>query len=162
MNRRTIVRPAVAGALALAAASVASAQVAGTLTQNGVAMPVKAAVAVWDAKKPALKVHLLPFTPSAQETAALQKNDTFWLLDKPSSDPKKWPASPHGSITLSWTFDPQAAGDLGKAWADVYSFGIGRPNSNLNTTSTATFRCPSRRWRWGPRSRCPSSAAWTS
>lgn len=137
MNRRTIVRPAVAGALALAAASVASAQVAGTLTQNGVAMPVKAAVAVWDAKKPALKVHLLPFTPSAQETAALQKNDTFWLLDKPSSDPKKWPASPHGSITLSWTFDPQAAGDLGKAWADVYSFGIGRPNSNLNTSLAA-------------------------
>jgi hypothetical protein len=114
----------------------ASAQVTGTLTHNGTVMPVKAAVAVWDAKRPALKVHFLPFVPSAQETAALQKNDTFWMLDKPSSDPKKWPASPHGSITLSWSFDPKSAGNLAKAWADVYAFGIGRPNSNLNSSLT--------------------------
>ena len=114
----------------------ASAQVTGTLTHNGTVMPVKAAVAVWDAKRPALKVHFLPFVPSAQETAALQKNDTFWLLDKPGSDPKKWPASPHGSITLSWSFDPKSAGNLAKAWADVYAFGIGKPNSNLNSSLT--------------------------
>jgi hypothetical protein len=114
----------------------ASGQVTGTLTHNGTVMPVKAAVAVWDAKRPALKVHFLPFVPSAQETAALQKNDTFWLLDKPSSDPKTWPASPHGSITLNWSFDPKSAGSLAKAWADVYAFGIGKPNSNLNSSLT--------------------------
>ena len=114
----------------------ASAQTTGTLTHNGTVMPVKAAVAVWHAKRPALKIHFLPFVPSAQETAALQKNDTFWLLDKPGSDPKKWPASPHGSITLSWSFDPKSAGNLAKAWADVYAFGIGKPNSNLNFSLT--------------------------
>ena len=126
-------------ALVLAAAlsaREAPAQVSGTLTHDGTPMPVKAAVAVWDAKRPALKIHFLPFVPTAQETAALQKNDTFWLLEKPGPDPKKWPATPHGSITLSWTFDPKSAGTLAKAWADVYAFGIGRPNSNLNSSLT--------------------------
>jgi hypothetical protein len=135
MTRRTIVGAAVLAAMALAGRD-AGAQASGTWTHNGTAMPVKAAVAIWDAKRPALKVHFLPFEPSAQETAALQKNDTFWLLDKPGSDPKKWPATPHGSITLSWTFDPKSAGTLAKAWADVYAFGIARPNSNLNSSLT--------------------------
>lgn len=136
MNRRTVVFLAASAALGVALAPPASAQATGTLTHNGTVMPVKAAVAVWDAKRPALKVHFLPFVPSAQETAALQKNDTFWLLDKPGSDPKKWPASPHGSITLNWSFDPKSAGNLAKAWADVYAFGIGKPNSNLNSSLT--------------------------
>jgi hypothetical protein len=136
MSRRVVVSVAALVSSVALSSRPASAQVTGTLTHNGTAMPVKAAVAVWDAKRPALKVHFLPFVPSAQETAALQKNDTFWLLDKPGSDPKKWPASPHGSITLSWTFDPKSAGNLAKAWADVYAFGIGKPNSNLNSSLT--------------------------
>lgn len=135
MNRRAVVCVAALLVLALSSAA-ASAQVAGTLTHNGTPVAVKGVVAVWDAKRPALKVHLLPFVPSAQETAALQKNDSFWLLDKPSSDPGKWPASPHGSITVNWSFDPKSAGNLAKAWADVYAFGIGRPNSNLNFSLT--------------------------
>jgi len=116
--------------------TVVSAQTGGTLTHNGTPMAVRGVVAVWDAKRPALKIHLLPFVPSAQETAALQRNDTMWLLKKPSIDPGRWPANPHGSITLNWSFDPQSAGTLGKAWADVYSFGIGAPNSNLNFSLT--------------------------
>jgi hypothetical protein len=59
-----------------------------------------------------------------------------WLLSKPGTDPKKWPASPHGSITLSWSFDPKSTGTLAKAWADVYAFGIGKPNSNLSSSLT--------------------------
>jgi hypothetical protein len=136
MSRRMVVSVAALVSSVALSSHPASAQVAGTWTHNGTAMPVKAAVAVWDAKRPALKVHFLPFVPTAQETAALQKNDTFWLLDKPGSDPKKWPATPHGSITLSWSFDPKSAGNLAKAWADVYAFGIGKPNSNLNSSLT--------------------------
>ena len=134
--RRTMVWSAALALVAALSAREATAQVSGTLTHDGAPMPVKAAVAVWDAKRPALKIHFLPFVPTAQETAALQKNDTFWLLEKPGPDPKKWPATPHGSITLSWTFDPKSAGTLAKAWADVYALGIGRPNSNLNSSLT--------------------------
>ena len=137
MSRRIVVSMAALASTVALSSRPASAQAQGSWTHNGTAMPVKAAVAVWDAKKPALKVHFLPFEPSAQETAALQKNDTFWLLSKPGSDPKKWPATPHGSITLSWSFEPKEAGNLAKAWADVYAFGIGKPNSNLNSSLTA-------------------------
>jgi hypothetical protein len=114
----------------------ASAQATGTLTHNGTVMPVKGVVAVLDAKKPTVKFHVLPFVPTPAEIALLQKNDTMWLLEKPGSDPRRWPAAPHGSFRLSWPMDPKAAGTFAKAWTDVYAFGVGRPNSNLNFSLT--------------------------
>lgn len=118
-------------------AGPAAAQASGTLTHNGTAMPIKAVVAVWDAKDPSVKFHLLPVVPTAAQVASLQKGDTMWLLETPGPDPKKWPATPYGSLRVNWGFDPQAVGDMAKAWTDVYVFGVGRPNSNLNFSLTA-------------------------
>src|SRR4029453_697237 len=92
-----------------------------------------AAVAVWDAQKPVLKLWLLPYVPTAAEIAKIQKNDTMWMLQKPSVDSKKWPdASPHPWVALNLSFAPETGGTLAKAWGDVYAFGIGASNSNLN------------------------------
>jgi hypothetical protein len=127
-------------ALSLTAASahaLAPVQSAGTMTHNGVAMPIKGVVAVLDEKAPSIKFYLLPFVPTAAETVLIQKNDTMWMLSRTPVDAKKWPVDPQGSITLDWAFDKAAAGTLEKAWANVYVFGIGKPNSNLNFSLTA-------------------------
>ena len=68
---------ALASLLALTGAS-ASAQTSGTVTHKGVSMPVTHAVAVaWEDKvcplNQCLQVYLLPFAPSAQETAGSRR-----------------------------------------------------------------------------------------
>ncbi len=140
MNARNWLGGAATAALVVTALAtsgrVAAAQGAGTMTHNGVAMNVKGVVAVWDAKRPAVAFYLLPFEPTAAEVALLQKRDTMWLLEKDRTDPNMWKPMPYGSLTLNWSFEPKAVGDLTKAWTDVYSFAIGRPNSNLNFSLT--------------------------
>ena len=81
-------------------ATVSGAQTLGTLTENGVAMDVKAAVAVLD-DGPALTFYLFPFQPTPEEIAKLQAGDTFWLLSKATPDAKKWKnGSPYGHFRL--------------------------------------------------------------
>jgi hypothetical protein len=120
-------------AVSLMTAALAQAQpLAGTMTHDGVAMPIKGVVAVLNEKAPSIKFYLLPFVPTPAETVLIQKNDTMWMLDRAPVDAKKWAVNPQGSITLDWAFEKAAAGSLEKAWANVYAFGIGKPNSNLN------------------------------
>jgi hypothetical protein len=128
----TVVALTAAGAQALTPT-----QSFGTMTHDGVAMPIKGVVAVLDEKAPSIKFYLLPFVPTPAETVLIQRNDTLWMLSRTPVDAKKWPVDPQGSITLDWAFDRPAAGTLEKAWANVYAFGIGRPNSNLNFSLTA-------------------------
>jgi len=118
------------------AQALAPQQLSGTMTHDGVAMPIKGVVAVLDEKAPSLKFYLLPFVPTPAETVLIQKSDTMWMLSRAPVDAKKWPVDPQGSITLDWGFDKASVGSLEKAWANVYVFGIGKPNSNLNFSLT--------------------------
>jgi hypothetical protein len=120
-------------ALVMAAlAPAAQAQSMGTLTENGVSMEVKAAVALLDPEGPSLAFYLLPFQPTAEEVAKLQADDTLWLLSKPSPDPKKWKSSPHGKFKLGWSFEKASVGDAKKATVYVYGYSVGSEGSNIN------------------------------
>ena len=113
-------------------ATVSGAQTMGTLTENGVSMDVKGAVAVLG-DGPALTVYLLPFQPTPEETAKLQAGDTFWLLSKASPDVKKWKnGTPFGHFRLGWALEKEAVGDTKKATVYVYSYNVGVEGSNLN------------------------------
>jgi hypothetical protein len=118
---RTIATLSLASILA-ALAAPASAQTTGTLTQDGVAMPVKAAVAVLDPKGKEVKIHLLPFVPTAEETAMLQKDNELFLLKKGA----------HASVTITWTFEPEAIGQMDKAWASFRGHGISKPDAMMS------------------------------
>lgn len=133
-----MMRSALVSLVCLAAAGTASAQATGTVTHNGKTMTVKATVGVWDAKRSTLKLWLLPYTPTAEEIAQIQKGQTMWMLQKKSVDPKTWPgASPHAWVALNWNYSQEAVGTLAKAWGEVYAFGIGADNSNLNFSHLA-------------------------
>jgi hypothetical protein len=111
--------------LVLASSSaLASAQSMGTLTENGVSMEVKAAVGLYDSDGPSLVFFLLPFQPTSAEAAKLQADDYFWVLDKPSPDPKKWKTCPFGSFKLGWSGAKQSVGDAKKATVYIQSNGI--------------------------------------
>lgn len=101
--------------LLASSAARSSAQSMGTLTENGVSMDVKAAVGLLDSEGPELVVFLLPFQPTPAETAKLQADDYFWVLDKPSPDPEKWKTCPYGRLKLGWNGAKQSVGDAKKA-----------------------------------------------
>jgi hypothetical protein len=105
----------------------------GKIVEKGVEMPVKSAVGIWDPKRPALTILLLPFDPTPEQIAAFQKDDyTMLLLDTKSPDPKKWPNNtPYGSLTLGWPFDKDKIGDTATATIALYSYNI-TPGSNVN------------------------------
>src|SRR5262249_31937814 len=108
------------------------AQSMGTMTEKGVSMNVKAAVAIFNPDGSSLRFVLLPFQPTAEEVAQLQKDETMWLLDQKTVDAKKWPAwCPYGSFQLSW-FDKTSVGDTKKASILIYTYGIGKGGSNIN------------------------------
>jgi hypothetical protein len=113
-------------------AGAARAQSMGTVTENGVSMEVKAAVALLDPSGPSLLFYLLPFQPTDDEIAKLQAEDSFWLLDKPSPDPAKWKKSPHGKFKLGWSFEKEAVGDAKKATLYLYTYAVGAEGSNIN------------------------------
>jgi hypothetical protein len=132
MTVRAFVPAAVLGLLALSSRP-ATAQNMGTLTHNGTVMSVQAAVAIFDPKKPELKIHLLPFVPTPGEISLLQKGETMWMFEKKTLDAKKWPTwVPRAALSLSWGFEPASVGNLDKSWYHLYAFGIGKENSNLN------------------------------
>jgi hypothetical protein len=116
----------------LASATVSSAQSAGTLTDKGVAMEVKAAVALFKADGPSLEFFLLPFQPTAAEIAKLQADDYFWVLDKPSPDAKKWKTCPFGRFRLNWSHAGQSVGDAKKATVYVMGNGIASEGAAMN------------------------------
>lgn len=116
-------------------ATVSGAQTMGSLTENGVSMDVKAAVAVLG-DGPALTLYLLPFQPRPEETAQLQAGETIWLLRKASPDVKKWKnGTPFGHFKLGWGMHPESAGDTKKATVFVYSYSVGTEGSNLNANA---------------------------
>lgn len=125
-------RTAVAAAFAsiLALASPVSAQTTGALTHDGVAMPVKAAVAVLDAKGTGLRVYVLPFVPSAAETALLQKESTFFLMEKKSA---------YGSFWLKW-FSAADAGKMEKVSVSLTGNGVSKPNASLSRMFMSGFK----------------------
>jgi hypothetical protein len=116
------------------AGSVAAArgQSMGTLSENGVSMDVKAAVALLDPDGPSLTFYLLPFQPSEDEIAKLQAGESMWLLSKPSPDPKKWKSSPQGKLKLGWSFEKESVGDAKKATFFLYTYCVGSEGSNVN------------------------------
>jgi hypothetical protein len=120
----------VLGSLLALSAGPASAQMTGTLTHDGVAMPVKAAVAVLDAKGTGLRVYVLPFVPDAAETALLQKESTLFLMQKKSA---------YGSFRLKW-FDPASAGNMDKASVSLTGNDISKPNTSLNRMFMSGFK----------------------
>jgi hypothetical protein len=117
------------GALLLAGAQ-ATAQTTGTLTHDRVAMPVKAAVAVLDAKGTGLRVYVLPFAPTAAETALLQKESTFFLMQKKSA---------YGSFWLKW-FAAADAGQMEKVSVSLTGHDISKPSASLSRMFMSGFK----------------------
>jgi hypothetical protein len=113
-------------------AALSSAQSMGTLTENGVSMEVKAAVGLLNSDGPSLVFFLLPFQPTAAEAAKLQADDYFWVLDKPSPDPKKWKTCPYGRFKLGWSGAKQSVGDAKKATVYIQGAGIAAEGSATN------------------------------
>jgi hypothetical protein len=122
------------------AAVDAGAEPPGVVTHAGVEMPVRGVVALWDAERPSLRVHLLPFEPTAQEVHDLQSEKSFFFfnLERESPDPGKWPTwMPHARYEMIWSFEKDKVGDHDAAWLFIYGFGIGEAGSNLNLNSMA-------------------------
>jgi hypothetical protein len=122
----------------------AGAEGMGTLTENGVAMEVKAAVVVVDPgsagtpvsggdPEASIQFTLLPYQPSADEVARLQEGDLSWQMNKTTPDAKKWPTwVPYGQFTLNWD-SRQDLGDVKKASSlNMYANGIGKEGNNSN------------------------------
>jgi hypothetical protein len=126
---RTATSISVVSLLALAGAR-ASAQTTGTLTHDRVAMPVKAAVAVLDTKGTGLRVYVLPFVPSAAETALLQKESTLFLMQKKSA---------YGSFWLKW-FTAADAGKTEKMSVSLTGSDISKPNTSLSRMFMSGFK----------------------
>ncbi len=103
----------------------------GSLTEDGVSMDVKAAVALLG-EGPSIAFYLLPFQPTAEEIAKLQADDSMWLLSKPSPDPKKWKNGPYGRVKLGWSFEKESVGDAKKATFYLYTYSVGKEGSNMN------------------------------
>ena len=95
-------------------------------------MDVKAAAGVLESDGARLTLFLLPFQPTPAEIAKLQTDDSLWILDKPSPDPKKWKTTPFGKFRLDWRHAPQSAGDGKKASVYVLSNGVAAENTSLN------------------------------
>ena len=123
---------AAAGAFAsfLALSGPVSAQTTGTLTHDGVAMPVKAAVAVLDTKGTGLRVYVLPFVPTAAETALLQQERTLFLMEKKSA---------YGSFLLKW-FMAADVGQMEKVSVSLRGNDISKPNATLNRMFMSGFK----------------------
>lgn len=118
------------GAVAAASVGPASAQTTGTLTHDGVAMPVKAAVAVLAAKGTSVRIYLLPFQPTAAETALLQKENTLFLLQKKSA---------YGSFRLVW-FGAAEVGQMDKASVSLSGNDISKPNTTMSRMFMSGFQ----------------------
>jgi hypothetical protein len=126
---RTIATLSLASILA-ALAAPAAAQTTGTLTHDGVAMPVKAAVAVLNTKGTSVRIYVLPFVPTAAETALLQKESTLFLLQKKSA---------YGSFRLVW-FDAAEAGKMDRASVSLSGNDISKPNASLSRMFMSGFK----------------------
>jgi hypothetical protein len=123
---RTIASVALTGLAFAAGPSLASAQTTGSITQDGVTMPVKAAMAVLSKNGLTVSFLLLSFVPTSEDVAALRAHKTEILLGRPGPDPKKWPRStPYVESTISWVHDPQALGKLeGSLFTNLHGYNI--------------------------------------
>lgn len=141
-STRTLVPLALASLLALPAAPV-FAQASGTVTHLGVSMPVTHAVAVWwdDPICPlsrCLQIYLLPFAPSAQETALIQEGYPTFFLSRPGPDAKKWPKqSPYALMELNWKDAKEGVGRFETADATFSVAFIAGENTHNNFTRFA-------------------------
>ena len=114
MKRSAVTATAVA-VLALGAGR-ASAQTSGTITQAGVAMPVKSALAVLAPDGVTVSYFLLSYAPTPDEVTTLRQGKTETLLNRPSGD-TKWPGStPYVELELTWGHNPSKLGDLDQAF----------------------------------------------
>ena len=127
---RTVVTLSFASFLAAGLAAPAFAQTTGTLTHDRVAMPVKATVAVLDAKGTGLRLYVLPFVPTAAETALLQKENTLFLMQKKSA---------YGSFWLKW-FGAADAGKMEKVSVSLTGHDISKPSSSLSRMFMSGFK----------------------
>ena len=93
-------------------------------------MPVKAAVAVLDTRGTGLRVYVLPFVPTAAETALLQKESTLFLMQKKSA---------YGSFRLKW-FDAAKAGKMDDVSVSLSGNDISKPNTSLSRMFMSGFK----------------------
>jgi len=119
------------------------AQTSGTITQDGVSMPVKSALAVLRKDGLTVSYLLLSFVPTPDEVTSLRKGKTEMLLNRPG-DPKKWPRStPYVEVTMTWMHNPAGIGKLDQAFfpnLHGYSIAAGQFVSELpGKKGTATL-----------------------
>lgn len=117
--------------VALAALAVpALAQTSGTLTLDGAAMPVKAAVAVLDTDGTGIRIYVLPFEPTAAEAADLQKQNTLFLVKKKSA---------YGSFWLNW-FGAADTGKMDKVSVSLTGHDFGKSNQTWSRMFMSGFK----------------------
>jgi hypothetical protein len=76
------------------------------------------------------QTHVLPFVPTAAETALLQKESTLFLLQKKSA---------YGSFRLVW-FGAADAGTMDKASGSLTGNDISKPNAMLSRMFMSGFK----------------------
>lgn len=103
----------------------------GAVIHNGVEMKVMGAVAVWDAGKTQLKVHLLPFVPTEEEIDLCRRGRES-RIDRSPIDAERWPDhNPRASYSISWSPD-DPIGSHDQSTVFLYAYGIGAANANVN------------------------------
>jgi hypothetical protein len=117
--KRFLFLVAAASCLASCRAAPTPAPSLGTLTDDKRSIDVAGTVVILDPSGPSIRFYLLPFVPTAKETANLQANERQWLLNKPSPDAARWKTCPYGFFELGW--QEGAVGDPKKAVVTVYS-----------------------------------------
>lgn len=111
----------------------------GTVTHAGQTMQVVAAVAVWDASKPGLKLTLLPFTPSAAEVERIRKDEAFFAVVEHAKQAGKNlnAQTPYATLSIEWPFEKEAVGDMGSAFCHLYIGFLKDGGSNMNLSFPA-------------------------
>jgi hypothetical protein len=117
----------------LAAAMPCAAQSMGTITEKGVVMEVKSAIALFDPERPSLRFMLFPDKATADDIAKIQAEDLFWTNKKTSPNPKNWPDwYPYAHFQFAWSFEKESLGNAKKASIFIYGYGISSQGSNMN------------------------------
>jgi len=116
----------------------------GSITHDGVEMPIKGVVVYQPPLKPdELVFELIPYEPGADEISSYLSGERLSLIDRERSspDPDKWSNwIPYGIITLSWKAESDGAGsesvgDFSESFVHIYTNGIREKGDQVNVYS---------------------------
>lgn len=137
-GKATAPPPAAAPPAAGSSSAPEAVTVSGTVTHAGQTMKVMAAAAVWDPKDAALKLTLLPFTPTAEEMERIRKDEAFFaVMGRQKGIQGFADRTPFVALELSWPFKKDAVGDLGEAFCHLYIAFLKEAGSNMNLSFPA-------------------------